>query len=145
LSDLLPNLDLEILNSDPFFKLARAGPSGEANELSNLLIALSSGEAESLTVCLDVLTIAVLWELEGSRQRLVLIDEPDTHLHPELQVRLARVLADRNATHHERIRAAAEVLDRAGYPRRMEVDVEAARETLMERLSEMQSSEGAVN
>lgn len=50
---------------------------------------LSSGEAQLVTIALDVLTIAAIWEIEGKARRIVLIDEPDAHIHPDLQVRFA--------------------------------------------------------
>lgn len=50
---------------------------------------LSSGEAQLVTIALDVLTIAAIWEIEGKPRRIVLIDEPDAHIHPDLQVRFA--------------------------------------------------------
>lgn len=48
---------------------------------------------------------------------------------------LGRVLANRSASDRDKIRAAAEVLDRAGVPRRAEVDVESSRELLEDRLA----------
>jgi ABC-type transporter Mla maintaining outer membrane lipid asymmetry ATPase subunit MlaF len=42
-----------------------------------------------VTIALDVLTIAAIWEIEGKVRRIVLIDEPDAHIHPDLQVRFA--------------------------------------------------------
>lgn len=58
---------------------------------------------------------------------------------------LARVLVDPNASTHSRVRAAEALLDRSGYPRRLEIDTEAARETLLERLEALQASEEAAN
>lgn len=53
---------------------------------------LSSGEAQILTLALDVLTIAAIWDMEKRKNRLMLIDEPDAHVHPDLQVRFADFL-----------------------------------------------------
>ncbi len=53
---------------------------------------LSSGEAQLFTMGLDILTIAGIWEIENQPERIMLIDEPDAHIHPDLQVRLADFL-----------------------------------------------------
>lgn len=50
---------------------------------------LSSGEAQLVTIALDILTIAAIWEIQGQANRVLLIDEPDAHIHPDLQVRFA--------------------------------------------------------
>jgi len=50
---------------------------------------LSSGEAQLLTIGLDILTIAAMWEIESRGERVILIDEPDAHIHPDLQSRFA--------------------------------------------------------
>ncbi|MCR9258699.1 MAG: AAA family ATPase [Pseudomonadaceae bacterium] len=54
---------------------------------------LSSGEAQILTLALDILTIAAIWDIEEVSQRVILLDEPDAHLHPDLQVRFANFIA----------------------------------------------------
>ncbi len=54
--------------------------------------ALSSGEAEVISLALDVLTVCKIWILENREPRVLLLDEPDTHLHPDLQQRLGRFL-----------------------------------------------------
>ena len=38
------------------------------------------------------LTMAALWELEKPPAKIILLDEPDLHLHPELQQQLAAFL-----------------------------------------------------
>ena len=50
---------------------------------------LSSGEAQLITIALDMLTISAIWDIEGNEQRVLLIDEPDAHIHPDLEVRFA--------------------------------------------------------
>jgi predicted ATPase len=64
----------------------------DAQRVSNPSTQLSSGEAEVLTLALDLLSICNIWDVEEQAQRILLIDEPDPHLHPDLQVRLARFL-----------------------------------------------------
>ncbi len=53
---------------------------------------LSSGEAQLLTMAIDILTIGAIWDIEGRTERLMLIDEPDAHIHPDLQARFADFL-----------------------------------------------------
>jgi ABC-type hemin transport system ATPase subunit len=92
-TELLPDFQFRIVDSIPPFELRRI-----TNDRSDPIKAqpneLSSGEAELLTLALDLLTIANIWDLEENPQRLLLIDEPDTHLHPDLQFRLARFLIE---------------------------------------------------
>jgi hypothetical protein len=56
-----------------------------------------------------------------------------------------RVMTDPNATERDRLRAAENIADRGGSPRRTEVDVEAARRTLFERLQALQQSDSATS
>jgi len=53
---------------------------------------LSSGEAQLVTIGLDILTIASMWEVSKQTNRILLVDEPDAHIHPDLQVRFADFL-----------------------------------------------------
>lgn len=54
---------------------------------------------------------------------------------------VARILADGETPASTRLRAAQDVLDRSGYPRRVDVDVDAAREQLVDRIVALQSGE----
>src|SRR5262249_47138225 len=54
--------------------------------------ALSSGEAQLFTLAVDITTIAAIWHLEGRQERILLVDEPDAHIHPDLQIRVAEFL-----------------------------------------------------
>ncbi|WP_244500947.1 ATP-dependent nuclease [Methyloceanibacter marginalis] len=89
LAALLPDFTLTIDgNSNPPYKLVRTStgqPVGDVHQLS-------SGEAQILSIALDVLTIAAMWEIQGAEKRLMLVDEPDAHIHPDLQVRFADFL-----------------------------------------------------
>ena len=89
LSTLLPDFNLTIDgNTNPPYKLVRASTNAPVSNVHQL----SSGEAQILSVALDVLTVAAMWEIKGNDKRLVLIDEPDAHIHPDLQVRFADFL-----------------------------------------------------
>jgi hypothetical protein len=58
---------------------------------------------------------------------------------------IARIIADPNAPSSVRLRAAQDVLSRAGYPARMDIDVDSARESLVEVLVALQASDDAEN
>jgi hypothetical protein len=73
---------------NPPYALTRASDSSLVNNIDSL----SSGEAQILTIALDILTVAAIWDIERRSTRLMLIDEPDAHIHPDLQVRFADFL-----------------------------------------------------
>ena len=85
--DLLPNFSFKITTSSVPFKIERIFP---ATENIASVGKLSSGESEVLTLAVDLLTICAMWELENATDKILVIDEPDTHLHPELQQHLAK-------------------------------------------------------
>ncbi len=64
----------------------------DTDEIIKNVDQLSSGEAQLVTIGLDILTIASIWEVNGQTHRIILIDEPDAHIHPDLQVRFADFL-----------------------------------------------------
>lgn len=82
---LLPDFAMELVGANPPFKLTRS----ENNQQVGSIDELSSGEAQLLTLGLDILTIAATWKIQNNQNRLMLIDEPDAHIHPDLQVRFA--------------------------------------------------------
>lgn len=65
-------------------------------------------------------------------------------LQPAVVV-LAQVITDTKAPKHARIRAAENVFDRCGMPRRTAVDVEAAREHLVDRIAALVEDDEADN
>jgi hypothetical protein len=60
---------------------------------------LSSGEAQLLLLGLDVLTVAAMWQITEAEERVMLIDEPDAHVHPDLLVRFADFLTEAAETY----------------------------------------------
>lgn len=84
---LLPDFAIELKPANPPYRLLRA-TGGEVGNVDQL----SSGEAQLLTLGLDVLTIGAVWELQGAPRRILLADEPDAHIHPDLQARFADFL-----------------------------------------------------
>lgn len=49
---------------------------------------ISSGESEAIALAIEVLVFSR--ECQGKQNRLLLLDEPDVHLHPDLQTRYMR-------------------------------------------------------
>jgi ABC-type lipoprotein export system ATPase subunit len=88
LSEFLPDFQLTIQGEEPPFQVTRIA-TGEAVQRVE---SLSSGEAEYLTIGLDVVLQAGLWTLEGRTAPILLVDEPDEHLHPDLQQRFGQFL-----------------------------------------------------
>jgi len=88
---LLPDFGFKLVREAPHFELFRLGK--ESVKITSVSI-LSSGESEILSLALDLLTICSLWEIEGIKSRILLIDEPDMHLHPDLQQHLAHFLVN---------------------------------------------------
>src|ERR1017187_3009859 len=88
LTMLLPDFDLELIGTNPPYKLKRADNQEAVGGINEL----SSGEAQILTLGLDILTIAAIWELQKNTTRLLFVDEPDAHIHPDLQARFADFL-----------------------------------------------------
>ncbi len=90
IKQLIPDFNFKITSTVPFFELKRIIDDENVSDKDQM----SSGEAEIISVGLDVLTICEIWKLEKNEERILLIDEPDTHLHPDLQQRLASFIVD---------------------------------------------------
>ena len=63
--------------------------SGE--DVTNTSATLSSGETQTFTLALDIVLVCQMWKLDNIEGKL-LIDEPDLHLHPELQQKFAKFI-----------------------------------------------------
>lgn len=89
LGQLVPDFEVELRGTgNPPYEFKRASTDQVISNINDI----SSGEAQLIMLGLDVLTIAGIWEVEGKDRRIVLIDEPDAHIHPDLQVRFADFL-----------------------------------------------------
>ncbi len=88
LTSLTSDFSVTLKAGTPSYDLTRVGTDEKIGGVDQL----SSGEAQLLTIGLDILTIAAIWDIENRAQRILLIDEPDAHIHPDLQVRFAEFL-----------------------------------------------------
>lgn len=55
---------------------------------------LSSGESELISLAIEILAFAYGAELQPGKTSYLFLDEPDVHLHPDLQQRLMNLLVD---------------------------------------------------
>jgi len=85
---LLPDFTIDVKAENPFYDLIRVRDGANVTSVSGL----SSGESQLLSLGLDVLTIAGIWRLDYLKGGMLLIDEPDAHIHPDLQIKLADFL-----------------------------------------------------
>jgi hypothetical protein len=83
LTMLLPDFTLELVGKNPPYVLTRS----DSRQIVGSVDELSTGEAQLLTLGLDVPTIAAIWDVQNASTCLLLLDEPDAHIHPDLQVR----------------------------------------------------------
>jgi predicted ATPase len=82
---LLSDFEITLRAGNPPYRLIRLSDGAEITDVS----VLSSGESQLLSLSIDILTIAAIWDIQKKDKRILLIDEPDTHLHPDLQIRFA--------------------------------------------------------
>jgi predicted ATPase len=88
LNFLVPEFQLRIVGRNPPFELKRLSDDSLVTSIEQI----SSGEGEVFGLALDLMTACAVWEIGDTEKRLLLIDEPDTHLHPDLQQSLAAYL-----------------------------------------------------
>jgi len=83
---LLPDFGVSLVGAgNPPYVIQRLSDESIIGQVDQL----SSGEVQLITMGLDALTIASMWEIEPPQSRVLLIDEPDAHIHPDLQARFA--------------------------------------------------------
>ena len=88
LAILFPDFRIELKETLPPYRIVRSDDETDIGGAQNL----SSGEAQFLALGVDIVTMGALWELRGVEKRVLLVDEPDAHIHPDLQVRFADFL-----------------------------------------------------
>jgi energy-coupling factor transporter ATP-binding protein EcfA2 len=85
---MLPDFTVRVKSVSPFYELQRVKDGSSVTSVS----ALSSGESQLLSLGMDILTIVGMWELDRIERRVLIVDEPDAHIHPDLQIKFADFL-----------------------------------------------------
>jgi len=85
---VLPDFTVRVKSESPFYELRRVRDDSQVTSVS----ALSSGESQLLSLGMDILTIVGMWELDRQGNRVLFVDEPDAHIHPDLQIKFADFL-----------------------------------------------------
>lgn len=69
---------------------------GKSDDSNRTPDQLSSGESELISVAIEILSFVYQTKSEGNadKDHILLLDEPDVHLHPDLQARLVKLLVD---------------------------------------------------
>ncbi len=88
IGSLVTDFSLQLIGGFPPYEIFR----NESTEKINGVSQLSSGEIQLITIGLDILTIGGMWEIQNQQNRIILIDEPDAHIHPDLQIRFSDFL-----------------------------------------------------
>ena len=88
LSIILPDFKVSVKSESPFYDLKRVKDDTSVTSVTSVS-SMSSGESQLLTIGMDILTIVGVWELDNIENRTLLIDEPDAHIHPDLQIKFA--------------------------------------------------------
>jgi len=88
ISILFPDFRVELNEGFPPYRIVRSEAEANVGSAEEL----SSGEAQFLSLGVDIVTMGALWELRNTQKRIILVDEPDAHIHPDLQVRFADFL-----------------------------------------------------
>lgn len=86
---LLPDFQFKIQGEKDSFLLTRIS----SGEKITQQIQLSSGEIQLFTLGLDLLSMCNIWKLD-EQEGCILLDEPDPHLHYDLQQKFAKFLVD---------------------------------------------------
>ena len=76
---------VEVVPKDTAFVVVQKGSTTEVSPSS-----ISSGESELITLGIEALVFEK--EVESGKENILLLDEPDVHIHPDLQVRLMEFL-----------------------------------------------------
>lgn len=85
---ILPDFITSVSDKQPYFILQRALDGSVVTTVQEL----SSGESQLLTLGMDIMTMIGMWNLDQQEHRVLLLDEPDAHIHPDLQAKFASFL-----------------------------------------------------
>src|SRR5690606_34040 len=83
--------EVEVIRRDTAFAIRRRSDGAEIQPGS-----ISSGESELISLGIEALVYEK--EIKSDAENILLIDEPDVHLHPDLQVRLMEFIWKQVAT-----------------------------------------------
>lgn len=95
LAIILPDFTVNVKAENPFYDLKRVKDGSTVTSVNTL----SSGESQLFSLGMDILTIVGVWELGKISKRTLLIDEPDAHIHPDLQIKFADFLCTISKTY----------------------------------------------
>lgn len=87
INSLLDNIEIRRQDNEMTFKISGKGGGGELNAE-----VISSGESELISLGIECLIFTK--ECVAGKENILFLDEPDVHLHPDLQVRLMQFLKD---------------------------------------------------
>jgi hypothetical protein len=90
LNIVLPGYEFELIDRPPFWKGKRVD-TGQVIESSEQL---SSGESQMLSMTMDIATQYGRLPDHTTEFKTLLIDEPDAHIHPEIQLNFCKFVAE---------------------------------------------------
>ncbi len=89
LNIVLPGYEFELIDHPPFWK-GRRVDTGVSIETSDQL---SSGESQMLSMTMDIATQYGRLPADTTEFKTLLIDEPDAHIHPDIQLNFCKFIA----------------------------------------------------
>jgi ABC-type branched-subunit amino acid transport system ATPase component len=90
LNIVLPGYEFELIDRPPFWKGRRVDTGLEITSSDQL----SSGESQMLSMTMDIATQYGRLPEETFEFKALLIDEPDAHIHPDVQINFCKFISD---------------------------------------------------
>lgn len=85
INSLLENIEIKRIKGEKSFKIYKKGTDNELNPQT-----ISSGESELISLAIECLSFQKRDSV--GKEKILLLDEPDVHLHPDLQVKFMRFI-----------------------------------------------------